>query len=189
MSSTGWMEPAQRLEHEVAQRIRQLGHTVEPFGQGLLHPSVRDYLKDTESLLRWLPDLAVMISAYRQIVLVDAKGCKSSNTGNHSIEMRSILGGIMTDLPVWYVCQDFRALSMASIVEDGPDSWCCEGCRRTFVEQPDQLPKRCPEHARRQRRGSGTPYVLVSKQRCLPLERAFPPAFRDGAEHTTSGVA
>jgi hypothetical protein len=171
------MTDAQQHEQDVYAKIDAPGRVVEPFGQGLLSPKVRDYLKETESLLRWLPDLVVMIPAARQLVLVDAKGCLSTNTNspNHSIEMRSLLGAQLTGLPVWYVCQDFRALSMISVIEDGPDRTCCRDCWQTFRSNPGALPKYCPVYAPRRGWGrSGTPFVLVRKDRCVPLERALP---------------
>jgi hypothetical protein len=179
------MAQAARHERQVAERIRVLGHTVEPFGQGLLRPDVRDYLTQTNSLLRWLPDLAVLIAAARVILLVDAKHCISSNTPNHSIEMRALLAARMTELPVWYVCDEFRALSLVDVVDDGgivrP---CCPDCWARFHRNPDSLPKLCPEHARRRGSGSGTPYVLVSKAMCRPLDRVFPPP--PGSQRTAS---
>lgn len=175
MTGAERLAAAQRHELAVAHRIRALGHSVEPFGQALLRPAVRDYITDTNSLLRWLPDLAVMVAAARVLVLVDAKGCLSTNTANHALEMRSLAGARLTELPVWYVCHEFRALSAASVLDDGPDRMCCSECWDTFTHHPDVLPTRCPRHRARQGRGSGTPYVLVRKDRCIPLERALPP--------------
>ena len=168
------------LSHEraVADKIRSLGYAVEQFGQGLLKQNVREALKETESLIRWLPDLAVLVVESKLVVLVDAKGCikGNQNTPNHSLEMRALMAANITSLPVWYVCSEFKALSAASVIEDGPDRACCQGCWKLFLTgDPTKLPRKCPEHDRLNRRGSGTPWLLISKQRCRPLEKVFPP--------------
>lgn len=172
---------AELHEQAVEERIRQLGFTVDRFGQGLLSETVRGYLSlETRSLLRWLPDLAVMVDHARIIVLVDAKNCAPSNRGtlNHSIEMRSLRTAQLIDLPVWYVCQDFKALSAHAIIRDGPDESCCQRCWKQLTELPDDLPERCPEHQLKGRNGSSTPYVLIAKARCRTLKKVFfhPPA-------------
>ena len=168
------MPLASALEQAVAGELLARGHTVEPFGQALLAPSVRDGLRETDSVLRWLPDLAVMTPGRRGLILVDAKGCQTSSTPNHAIELRSLYATTLTGLPTFYVCQDRKLLSPLDVSDSSePDGFCCRRCWDLFVLDPMQLPKRCPEHERRQRRGSGTPYVLIKRARCRPLASVF----------------
>lgn len=119
-----------------------------------------------------------MVAHSREIFLVDAKNCKSNNkdTPNHSMEMRSLLAAQVIGLTVWYVCQDFKALSADAVIKDGIVKPCCESCGRLFKESPDDLPDYCPEHLARDGAGSGTPYVLVAKNCCRPLQESFPHA-------------
>lgn len=170
-------------EHEraVIDRLRALGYSAEPFGQALLTASVRQYLARTESLLRWLPDVAAMGADPYDITLIDAKTAISSNTPYHAIQMQSLLGSKLTEIPVWYVCDEFKALPLTDIVNRGPDRVCCADCWARFNQQPQSLPTYCPEHSRRGGRGSGTPYILVSKSRCI----ALPPA---GSSSQTIGA-
>ncbi len=166
---------ANAQERAVASDLRARGLQIEPFGQALLAPAVRDVLKLTDSLLRWLPDLIGWRPGKPKLFLVDAKGCKSSNTPNHSIEIRSLLAARLTMLPVFYVCEEYRALPLAVPFEDGIDGSCCDQCWRRVLDDPlgQELPVRCPEHQRRAGRGSGTPYVLIRNDRCRALEQLF----------------
>ncbi len=148
------------------------GLTVEPFGQALLSEALRDVLKGDEnrSLLRWC-----WRPGKPRLFLVDAKHCIGAATPNHSIELRALLASRMTMLPVFYVCEDGKALSAASVLEDGDDGGCCPECWKLALDDiwGRALPERCPEHARRGRLGSGTPYALVRRDRCISLDRLF----------------
>ena len=152
-------------EQAVLAELAGRGLSVEPFGQALLSDGLRDALRKTDTLMRWLPDIAGWRPGKPKPFLVDAKNCITTKTENHSIEMRALLAARITMLPVFYVCDDYRALSAAGVFEDGPDGHCCPECWA--------LPAHCPDHKRRGRRGTGTPYVLVRRERCVPLERIF----------------
>lgn len=162
-------------EQAVLNELTGRGLSVEPFGQALLSAGLRDALRTTDSLMRWLPDIAGWRPGKPKPFLVDAKNCITTKTENHSIEMRALLAARITMLPVFYVCDDYRALSAAAVFDDGPDGHCCSECWALACDDPwgRALPTHCPDHKRRGRRGTGTPYVLVRRERCVPLERIF----------------
>jgi hypothetical protein len=153
---------------------------VEPFGQELLSERVRAELARTTSLLRWLPDLAVMGSPHG-LVLVDAKSATEGhrNSSNYSIEMRSILAGEMTELGVIYVFHDFHYIAVKH-VRDVIARACCRGCKSAFDQRRlDLLPRYCPIYLPRQSPTcSATPFVLVPKASCRHLDVALPPIKR-----------
>lgn len=159
-------------EQAVMSELRGRGLAVDRFGQALLPPPIRNVMKGSTSLLRWLPDLACWHPTARHLALIDAKGSIGSKTENHAIELRSILAARITGLPVFYVCDEMKALLATQIVRAGG---CCDGCWERMQDDPwgRRLPVRCPEHERRGGAGSGTPYVLVSRKWCQPLSRAL----------------
>jgi len=165
------------FELDVANELRLRGLRIDRFGQALLSDDVREVLKTTQSLLRWLPDLVGWRPSKPKPFLVDAKSCIRTGTPNHSMELRVLLAAHFTDLPVFYVCDDFKALP-AETVWPPPGCIlraCCDGCLRKALADPTgrQLPKKCPEHIRRNGRGSGTPYALIERSRCQPLDDYF----------------
>lgn len=154
------------------------GMHVKKFGQALLAPDVRDVLKTTQSLLRWLPDLVGWRPEKPRMFLIDAKGTMRRSTANHSIELRVLLAARFTMLPTFYICDDFKALAADDVWPDGPIlRTCCDGCLEKAHADPTGrlLPSKCPEHARRGGRGSGTPYALIEKSHCRSLESLFGP--------------
>lgn len=166
------------VEQAITVDLESRGMCVRPFGQALLAPEVRDVLKTTQSLLRWLPDLVGWRPVRPRMFLIDAKGTMRRATANHSIELRVLLAARFTMLPTFYICDDHKALAADDVWPDGPIlRTCCDGCRQAALADPTGrlLPSKCPEHVRRGGRGSGTPYALVPKEACRPLEALFGP--------------
>jgi hypothetical protein len=162
-------------ELDAAAEIRLHGLRVDEFGQALLSEDARAALKQTNSLLRWLPDLVAWRPAKPRPFLIDAKTCLRK-TANHSIELRVLLAARFTDLPVFFICDEMKALE-ANFVWPGGNivRACCDGCLADAAADPTgrQLAKRCPVHLTRGGGGSGTPYVIVARSACKPLEAFF----------------
>jgi hypothetical protein len=164
-------------ELDAAAEIRLHGLRVDEFGQALLSEDARAALRQTKSLLRWLPDLVAWRPAKPRPFLIDAKTCLDGRkTANHSIELRVLLAARFTDLPVFFICDEMKALE-ADYVWPGGNivRACCDRCLADAAADPTgrQLGKRCPTHLARGGRGSGTPYVLVARSACKPLETFF----------------
>lgn len=169
------------VQESIAVDLEARGLAVKPFGQALLAPEVREILRQTNSLLRWLPDLVGWRPVRPRMFLIDAKGTMRRATTNHSIELRVLLAARFTMLPTFYICDDRRALPADDVwppTPDGPiERYCCDGCLTHALADPTGrlLPTHCPEHARRGGRGSGTPYALIPKTACVSLETLFGP--------------
>jgi hypothetical protein len=203
-------------DQDVAAVISDLGYIVEPFGQALLSDDVRRRLRQRGcpahlSLMRWLPDRAVMVPGdLRRLGVIDAKTQQKRNSSqpNHSIEMRSILGSRITRIPAFYVCCDMKVLNIETLYDRvrKDELWeyaahtgqrlraCCDvgraiadalRCIDIFrngsdeIQISDSLPEYCPVQLPRINRGllpdgSGTPYVLIPRNWCQPLETIFP---------------
>ena len=185
-------------ERAIAAELQERGYDVEPFGQALLSDEVRKRLRDQRcpahlSLMRWMPDLAVMLSGTAHLVAIDAKTNEKCNSAsrNHAIELRSILGARVTRMPVVYVCCDMSLLSVEDLYARArgdaadPDLWpCCGNCIAIFrkganeLQIADELPEYCPIHLERKQRGraggSGTPYLRFPRAWCQPLDGTFP---------------
>lgn len=164
------------VEAAISADLGSRGLLVKPFGQALLAPDVREVLRTTNSLLRWLPDLVGWRPAKPKVFLIDAKGTMRRETANHAIELRVLLAAHFTMLPTFFICDDHKALAAESIWPDGPIlRTCCGGCREKALADPTgrELPSKCPEHVRKGGRGSGTPYALIPRSECVPLERLF----------------
>lgn len=174
---TGEERLANAHAHEQAVRaeLSARGLVIEPFGQALLSESVRAMLQTTRTLLRWLPDLIGWRPLKPRPFLIDAKHCiGGSKTPFHSFEIRALLAARIIGLPVIYVCDEYRAL-LAEEPFNGVDGGCCDECWRLANTGllGGSVPDRCPEHARRGGRGSGTPYVLIKRTRCVGLDKLF----------------
>jgi hypothetical protein len=166
------------VENAITVDLEARGMCIKKFGQALLAPDVRDVLKTTQSLLRWLPDLVGWRPSKPRMFLIDAKGTMRRGTANHSVELRVLLAARFTMLPTFYICDDFKALAADEVWPDGPIlRTCCDGCREKALADPTGrlLPSKCPEHARRGGRGSGTPYALIERSHCQPMEKLFGP--------------
>jgi hypothetical protein len=175
------------VQEAIAADLAARGLAVRPFGQALLAPEVRDILRQTNSLLRWLPDLVGWRPRRPRLFLIDAKGTMRRATTNHSIELRVLLAARFTMLPTFYICDDRKALAADDVwppVPDGPiERYCCDGCLNGALADPTGrlLPSKCPEHARRSGRGSGTPYAIIPKTACASLESLFGPIGQEDA--------
>lgn len=169
------MEIGSAFELDAANELRARGLRVDPFGQALLPPDVREVLKTTDSLLRWLPDLIGWRPNKPRPFLIDAKTCLRP-TRNHAVELRVLLAAHFTDLPVFFICDDIRALQASAVWPDGEiERTCCNRCRSLALADATgrELPRYCPEHKQRGGRGSGTPYALIRRGLCRPLHELF----------------
>jgi hypothetical protein len=185
----------------VVPAITARGYQLPEFGQALLSPEVRRRLRNQDcpahlSLMRWLPDRAVIVPGNdRRLGLIDAKTCMDGNSEslNHAIEFRSILGARVTRIRSFYVCSDLKVLGADDLWEalhpgGMPDErrgdaaiWpCCPSCFRIFRSSTDEmaitdaLPEHCPALIRRRTRGSKTPMVRFPKTWCRSLDSVFP---------------
>jgi hypothetical protein len=167
------------VQNRIAANLEARGLAVKPLGQALLAPDVREVLRQTNSLLRWLPDLVGWRPVRPRMFLIDAKGTMRRATTNHSIELRVLLAARFTMLPTFYICDEDGALAADQVWPPTPESpihrYCCDGCMAKALDDPTGrlLPIRCPEHARKGGRGSGTPYALIPKTACVPLDALF----------------
>ncbi len=139
-------------EQAVAERLREVGWHVEPFGQGLFSEKLRSALQHHQPpvLIRWLPD---MIATRRgRVVLVEAKSRGSNDTPNHSLEIACLTSMQVCEacwsVPVYLVWSDFT-VSIPRYIE----------------------PNRVELHPRV--KGSCTPFVLVPKSQGKPFSYYF----------------
>jgi len=196
VSGAGRMALGDKHDREsVVPALKARGYEVQEFGQALLTDEVRARLRTRTSLIRWLPDHAVMVPASdARLGLIDSKTCTRQNNGttNHALEFRSILGAQVTRVPTWYVCSDLRVISSSYLftalrfVEQLiQQAWpCCDSCMTIFrtgsneLQIADDLPEHCPDHMERKRfgiaRGSGTPFVRFPKTWCQDMNSVFP---------------
>lgn len=140
-------------EEAVANRLREHGWHVEPFGQGLFSELIRNTMLHHEPkvMLRWLPDL--IASRNGVLRLIEAKS-RTSKTENHSLEIDSLMAltacEVVWGVPVVIVWSDFtvnrpRALKVVR-----------------WVTTPDARTN-----------GSKTPFVLLRKTDQQAFEWAF----------------
>lgn len=172
------------VQNAITAELEARGLCIREFGQALLAPDVREVLKTTQSLLRWLPDLVGWRPRRPRLFLIDAKGTMRRGTVNHAIELRVLLAARFTMLPTFYICDDYKALAADDVWPDGPIlRTCCDGCRDKALADPTGrlLPSKCPEHTLRAGRGSGTPYALVPRTACRSLDSLFGMVGQDGA--------
>lgn len=177
-------------ERDTYVALKMLGLEVEYYGQALLNEQARAMLRGVPTPQRWVPDFMVSRPPItdrprypdalrgKYTFLVDAKW-RWKNTGNHSIEMRSLLAAPTFGLDVFYVCstregsecRDFGVISYehAKRTRHRP---CCAACYRTFAQTRDpmrDLPEHCPNQER-SREASATPYVVFPATELFPLK-------------------
>jgi len=153
--------PSELFEAEVVKRLNRTGWGAFPFGQSLLSPECRKRLMRFQdgsrrpSLIRWMPDVITFrdVGTKSWVALIDAKVCLSQ-TGNYAIELSAVeTCEIYTDrlfTPTFFVFDDWTVLTPR------------EARQRGRAGPPSE-------------NGSGTAYVLVSKQYGVPFEEIFPP--------------
>lgn len=149
-------------EHDVIERLISIGWHAELFGQAQLSEKSRDLLKSyvdhrfQPTLLRWLPDIIAGCNrpGYKSYVcLIDAKAC-DEKYANYSIE-RDALDAVtcLTDrmgMPCFFVFNDWKVLTARDI-----------RLRGEFGPRPHF--------------GSGTPYLLVSRDFGRSFSSVFVP--------------
>lgn len=161
MSFRQRMEPSAAFEAALMERLNIHGWHAYPFGQGQLPDECRRRLMRFEdgsrrpSLIRWMPDIITFrdrTDGRSYVALIDAKVC--GDRPNYAVEMSAIeTCEIYTDklyTPTFFVFDDWRVLTPRDARQrgrHGPDS----------------------------RSGSGTPYLLISKEHARPFENVFPP--------------
>ncbi len=153
------MLPATAFEARLIARLQEMGWPAFPFGQGLLPEECRQRLKRyTNSqglpcLIRWMPDIITyrdMDDGTSLVALIDAKTCP--DRPNYSIEIKAIeTMEIYKDkfhTPTFFVFDDWMVLTPRRVRERG------------IIGPLPQF-------------GSGTPYMLVSKQFSRPMADVF----------------
>lgn len=156
------MAIASCFEKQVIDRLNSTGWKAFPFGQALLPDECRDRLKRFEdgsrrpSLLRWMPDIITFrdFGGRSFVALIDAKAC--GERPNYAIESSAVESlEKWTDeyyTPSFFVFDDWRVLTPREARQRGSLG-------------PDHNPAK----------GSGTPYVLVSKRYGRPFDEIFKP--------------
>lgn len=153
MTFTERLTDATRHEHDVAERLRAHGWTVEPFGQALLVEAIRTALRHYAHLpLRWMPDL-LGVRGDDIPVLIDAKWGRS-DTPNYDLERDAFDAHLRwwwaMRTQFWYVWHDFHYSTIEQISRGINDGHICKGAYRG--------------------NGSGTPFLLVPKRTGLRSE-------------------
>ncbi len=161
MSFNDRMLTAVTFESHLIEQLKKMGWPAFPFGQGLLPEECRERLKRYTSadglpcLIRWMPD----IITYRDfddgstlVALIDAKTCP--NRPNYSIEIKALetmeIYKEKLNTPTFFVFDDLKVLTPRLVRKHGR------------IGPPPRF-------------GSGTPYVLVSKDISEPMADIFEP--------------
>ena len=147
------------FEVRLIERLQKMGWPAFPFGQGLLPEECRERLKRYTDksgfpcLIRWMPDIITyrdMDDGTALVALIDAKTCP--DRPNYSIEIKAIeTMEIYKDkfhTPTFFVFDDWNVLTPRTVRERG------------WIGPPPRF-------------GSGTPYMLVSKEFSLPMSEVF----------------
>lgn len=152
---------ADLFEKRLLDRLNQTGWHAYPFGQAQLPDACRVRLRRFEDgsgrpcLIRWMPDVITFrdFSNGRSFVaLLDAKSCE--DRPNYALEKSAIEAAeIWTDkfyTPTFFVFDDWKVITPRE-------------ARQRGLTGPTSI------------HGSGTPYVLVSKQYGRDFNERFPP--------------
>ncbi|MEU4351752.1 MULTISPECIES: hypothetical protein [unclassified Streptomyces] len=115
-------------ERYVAEQLIERGWKVDFWGQGQLSRALQGALQQTESSIRWFPDL--IAAKAKDLVLIDCKGSMTSRqTGRHAVERAAVLAHLhlvaWTHLPVYYVFDDLDAWAPHDVLiagQEGPHS-------------------------------------------------------------------
>lgn len=172
---------AGRCEEATASALRDLGLTVEPYGQALLTERGREMLRGIPTEERWVADFLVT-STNHGAFLVDAK-YSGTKTVNMAVEMRALLTAwAARGLSTYYVhsmktggqFKDFRVVSADTIrrrLTRGLIQVCCPTCRWLLTHTSDpmrELPEYCPRQVK-SGNASGTPYIIAPPYALAPL--------------------
>lgn len=104
-------------EDRVQRELTQRGWTVAPYGQGVLPEPIRRALRNTDSMMRWDPDMVAAQGS--TICLIDAKASmRSEDAWSYTISRKALRAHLRMsadlDLPIYYV---FSNLGVATPVE------------------------------------------------------------------------
>ena len=140
-------------ERLVIQMLEEREWTVTAFGQGMLPDAIRAGLRQTQSPMRWMPDILAYRSNDGMVVCIDAKAGETwRRTGNHDVETAALDAAerweIYSGQPYYFVFADGGVLTPAEIREQSKPGWF-------------------------RGNGSGTPFVLVSAGSCSPFDAVF----------------
>lgn len=141
------------FEQRIAEELTINGWHVSPWGQGILNKPVRAALRNTDSSMRWTPDL---VAARGEIVcMIDCKASMTSDgTSRHAVERAAVKAHLQlsawTDLPMYYVFDNMGVLTPHDVLMAG----------------------RKGPHTRV---GSGAPYYLISTLIDRPFGQVFGP--------------
>ncbi|MBW5420155.1 hypothetical protein GKQ77_01000 [Streptomyces sp. BG9H] len=141
-------------EQRIAQELTARGWAVNPWGQGVLTQPVQAALRQTDSSLRWTPDL--LAAKEGRVALIDCKSSMTSRaTHRHAIESAAVDAHLQlvawTRLPLYYVFDNLDVLTPYDALTAGQTG------------------------PRSVRTGSGAPYLLVPTTLCRPFDTVFGP--------------
>lgn len=154
MSFQQRMDVARAHEERVLGWLGDRGWYAEFFGQGQLTPRMRDYLRDVDTAVRWMPDIIASrrLAARTLVAFFDAKaGERYKQTGNHDIEVAALdAAEKWIDLsgdrcPYYFVFDDGGVVTPERIRQTG---------------------KPGPYYGR----GSGTPFLVFPTRTCMPID-------------------
>jgi hypothetical protein len=154
------LEAAQEFEQKVIAELTRRGWLAEPFGQGQLSAEMRDIIRRVNTPVRWMPDIicAKRLTAVTSLRFVDAKAGETwRDTQKHDIEIAALEGAEkweqMSGCPVHFVFSDGGVITPTVLRE---------------LAVPGQF----------RGRGSGTPFLLVTRQACQRFDAIYGPPDR-----------
>ncbi|WP_329125080.1 hypothetical protein [Streptomyces sp. NBC_01465] len=106
----------------VAEQLAGRGWDVDFWGQGQLSRALQSARRQTDSSIRWFPDL--IAAKAKDLVLIGCKGGMTSRrTGRHAVEWSAVMAHLQlvawTQLPVYYVFDGLDARSPTAVLGDG----------------------------------------------------------------------
>lgn len=108
-------------EHHVAEELALRGWASSECGQGCWAEAVRHALRNTDSGIRWTPDL--ITARDDAVVLVDAKTTTSPQTGRHTVSRDAVRAqrqlATIWDIPIYYVFSDLGVMTPEEVIQTG----------------------------------------------------------------------
>lgn len=145
------------FEQQAIAQLMVRGWLAESFGQGQLSPEMRDILREIDTPVRGMPDIIAAKRGRDQPVVrfIDAKaGEKWRETGNHDVETYALENAEewvrMSKCQVYFLFTDRQVITPAVFRE---------------MARPGVF----------RGAGSGTPFMIVSREVCQPFDVVFGP--------------
>lgn len=165
MSFQKRLDVAREHEQRVLDALNQRGWFAEFFGQGQLTPRMREYLREVDTAVRWMPDIIASkrVANRTLVAFIDAKaGDRYKKTGNHDVEVAALCSAekwidLSGDQCPYYF-----------VFDDGG------------VATPDRIRgtgKPGPYYGH----GSGTPFLIFPTLVCRPFDAMFGPPLEESA--------